>query len=304
MTNKLDDTSYVGFCGPQNLHKALNTLRGIVTGAALDDVINEKERVELRGWCAEYGRYRRMNPFNEIIPLLEMLLDEQEADGEGLAELQWYLQRAAERNPFYDALTEELQVLQGILHGILADGVVSQVELTGLFEWLEENRILAGCYPYDEIYAVVINVLRDGRLDEDEAAFVKEFFTEFARLWGQGDGTGLSKDEKKKVTVLGVCAVEPQVFFEGKKFCFTGASKRTKRSEFADLVVSLGGVFSARVVKDLDYLVYGNAGNQCWAYSCYGRKVEQAVALRKGGRPAVIVHENDFWDCYEDQKSR
>jgi hypothetical protein len=48
----------------------------------------------------------------------------------------------------------------------------------------------------------------------------------------------------------------------------------------------------------LDYMVFGTAGNPCWAYACYGRKVEQAVALRKEGYRLMIVH--DFRDALAD----
>ncbi|GMA55471.1 hypothetical protein GCM10025857_68280 [Alicyclobacillus contaminans] len=48
---------------------------------------------------------------------------------------------------------------------------------------------------------------------------------------------------------------------------------------------------------DTDYLVVGDQGNPCWAFSCYGRKVEKAVKLRKQGRRILIIHEVDFWDA-------
>lgn len=35
--------------------------------------------------------------------------------------------------------------------------------------------------------------------------------------------------------------------------------------------------------------------NPCWAYACYGRKVEQAIGLRKAGSQLLLVHEADFW---------
>ena len=50
----------------------------------------------------------------------------------------------------------------------------------------------------------------------------------------------------------------------------------------------------------LDYLVIGANGNECWAYSAYGRKVEQAIELRKSGSRLTIIHEFDFWDAVED----
>lgn len=50
----------------------------------------------------------------------------------------------------------------------------------------------------------------------------------------------------------------------------------------------------------LNYLVIGAEGNPCWAFACYGRKVEKAVELRKKGVRVVIVHENDFHDAVLD----
>ena len=58
-----------------------------------------------------------------------------------------------------------------------------------------------------------------------------------------------------------------------------------------------GGIFKDSVVKNTDFLIVGDEGNPCWAFSCYGRKVEKAIELRKSGSKIQIVHENDFWDC-------
>ena len=57
------------------------------------------------------------------------------------------------------------------------------------------------------------------------------------------------------------------------------------------------------VTKKTDYLVVGNAGNPCWAYACYGRKIEEAMQLRKEGAKIVIVNETDFWDCVDDMQA-
>ena len=58
----------------------------------------------------------------------------------------------------------------------------------------------------------------------------------------------------------------------------------------------LGGQPHGNVTSKLNYLVIGAEGNPCWAFACYGRKVEKAVELRKKGVRVVIVHENDFHD--------
>ena len=68
----------------------------------------------------------------------------------------------------------------------------------------------------------------------------------------------------------------------------------------AEAVRALGGVVRSSVNAKTDYLVVGNAGNPCWAYACYGRKIEEAVQLRKEGASVVIVNETDFWDALDD----
>ena len=92
-------------------------------------------------------------------------------------------------------------------------------------------------------------------------------------------------------------AIQP---FEGKLFCFTGESYRAKRAEIAETITRLGGKVRSSVSAKTDYLIVGNAGNPCWAYACYGRKIEEAVSLRREGASIVIVNETDFWDAVDD----
>ena len=63
------------------------------------------------------------------------------------------------------------------------------------------------------------------------------------------------------------------------------------------MITDLGGRTVGTVVKDLDYLIYCSQGSACWAYSCYGRKVEDAISLRQAGAHLLIVAEVDFWDA-------
>ena len=68
----------------------------------------------------------------------------------------------------------------------------------------------------------------------------------------------------------------------------------------ADAVRVFGGVVRSNVSVKTDYLIVGNAGNPCWVYACYGRKIEEAVQLRKNGAKVVIINETDFWDALDD----
>ena len=102
---------------------------------------------------------------------------------------------------------------------------------------------------------------------------------------------------RKKYSISGICAYCPDVEIEGKLFCFTGESYRSTRAEIKAEIERLGGRFRTSVSKNTDFLVVGNAGNPCWAYSCYGRKIEEAMALRKEGAKILIINETDFWDA-------
>ena len=66
------------------------------------------------------------------------------------------------------------------------------------------------------------------------------------------------------------------------------------------MIEELGGKVKTAVSKKTDYLIVGNAGNPCWAFSCYGRKIEAAMLLRREGAKVQIVNETDFWDAIED----
>lgn len=106
----------------------------------------------------------------------------------------------------------------------------------------------------------------------------------------------------RSATVSGVCVFGPEIEFANRFFCFTGASKRTTRNGMADIVRRLGGEFHKNLCNDTHYLVVGADGNPCWTYSCYGRKVEDAVHRRRTGQRLAIVHELDFWDAVADNR--
>ena len=68
----------------------------------------------------------------------------------------------------------------------------------------------------------------------------------------------------------------------------------------AETVRGFGGMVQSAVNRKTNYLIVGTAGNPCWAYACYGRKIEEAMQLRKEGVNVVIVNETDFWDAVDD----
>ncbi|MBO8136758.1 MAG: BRCT domain-containing protein [Desulfotomaculum sp.] len=283
------------------LDKAIHTLEGILKGIVIDNNVNKKEIEELTAWYNYYKNLVKKHPFSELIPTIAAALDDNFLDDEELKNLLWLCNNLKPDSVYYDVITNDIQKLHGILHGILADNIITQEEIVGLRDWINENNHLIGSYPYDEINSVITTVLADGVLDEEEKKLLKTLFAEFVDLNVSStiDKIEISK-LKEQININGICATCPEIFIQGRVFCFTGKSSKTKRSVIKDTIESAGGIFKNTVSKQVDYLVVGDNGNPCWAFACYGRKVEEAIKLRKNGHHIMIVHENDFWDSLED----
>lgn len=292
-----DHHSYFKFTGPARLEKAANSLAGLVEGIAIDGVITPVEAGFLNAWLQENTFARNLHPFAELVPVLERALEKGKLDAEDREDLLWLCGRLTSAE-FFDSATANIQKLHALMAGIMSDGVVSEEELRGLSAWLAEHDELRTCWPYDEVDSLVTSVLKDGKIDDQEHKLLTDFFSEFVAL--TDNRTIVAPKIQEGASLNGLCAVCPEITFEGATFCFTGASSKFKRADLAPMVEKLGGQVVNSISKALNYLVIGSEGNPCWSYACYGRKVEKAVELRKQGARIVLVHEFDFHDAVAD----
>ncbi|MGG1613485.1 BRCT domain-containing protein [Paenibacillus phoenicis] len=295
---KVEEMSYAKFMSKANFEKALNSLIGIIQGISADKRINSREIEELQNWCLLQSEFQHFYPFKEIIPLvkesvLDGILTQDEID-----DISWLCNNYLQTNHYYDAVTSDFHTLHGILYGIITDGTINYKELEYLKEWLDDHDHLETMFPYDEVYSLLHTVMKDGKLDSDEERLLKAFFADFVDTSSSYNINATEIQQlKKEMNISGICALGPNIEFEGKMFCFTGVSNRMKRSEIEEIILSRGGLFNNSVTKKTNYLIVGAAGNPCWAFSCYGRKIEQAINLRKQGMNIVIANELDFWDA-------
>ena len=278
--------------------KAFQTLDGLLEGITADWKVTAEEKTELLNWCDIHSRLLDKHPFNEIIPGLLQVLSETSPCIDALEDIRWLVRRICSDHPYYDVITADIQRLEGMLHGFLSDNEISDTEIHLLVNWLDGNRHLMGIYPYDELSAILAGILRDGIVTNDERDYLTLFMSEFIN---RASSKTINFDNidalKKSITIDGICAVDPVIEFDGRLYCFTGISERVKRKEFVEIIEAHGGLFNDNVLNKTNYLVVGNSGNPCWAYACYGRKVEKAIELRKQGAQIHIVNEIEFWDC-------
>lgn len=292
-----DSLNFRKFTKKSEIDKALHTFEGLIKGIAIDGIINKDEILELENWYQLHLHLIDTHPLS----MLGLKLKAAVADGvlslDEREDLLWVCNNYKSGSIYYELITRDIQTLHGILHGILADNRIDLLEIKKLDKWLIDNSHLIGNYPYDELCSLITVVLKDGKLDDEEIKQLKLFFSEFVDTRTSYNLNDYEIQElKNSINITGICSVCPEITFQDRLFCFTGVSSKASRIEIKTLIESIGGKFNNNVVKDTEYLIVGNEGNPCWAFSCYGRKVEQAVKLRKAGKKLLIIHENDFWD--------
>jgi NAD-dependent DNA ligase len=292
-----DHRKFIKFTSRAQLEKSVNSLLGLVEGIAIDSSINQAEISFLNMWLAEHADLRDQHPYNELIPVVQAAVADGVVTQDEHDDIVWLCERLRSTD-YFDLATADLQRLHAILGGIVSDGRIAEDELRGLSAWLRDHEHLKTCWPYDEIDSLIVSVMKDKKISAEEHALLKAFFSEFIAVLD--DRTITSPIVSEGSNIVGLCAVCPEIEFNESTFCFTGASSRYTRKTLVETVERLGGMFAPNVTKSVNYLVIGADGNPCWAYACYGRKVEKAVELRKAGVRVVIVHENDFHDAVAD----
>lgn len=294
-----DQAHYLRYTTKSRIDKAINSLLGLIEGVAADGVVSPDELNFLQLWVRENEELADRHPFNELVPPLRRYLEDGALTEEERLDLIWLCEKLRATD-YFDEVTADMQRLHALVAGIAADSLVTADELRGLSDWLGQHDHLRSCWPYDEIDSVVTAVMSDRRIDPQEHDFLLRFFGEFVAILD--NRTIVSPPMRSENSLSGVCAACPEIRFEGATFCFTGSSSRYSRKGFHSLVTELRGTPVDSVSSKLNYLVIGAAGNPCWAYACYGRKVEKAVDLRKQGARIVLVHENDFQDAVVDAR--
>lgn len=270
-------------------------LEGLLTGIRADGIINMEERDRLQRWLDDNSAFSDVRPFSELASHVDAALADGHLSIEECDDLLFVVSRLTTVNPHFDALRAGMQMLMGIIAGVMADRVLNDEEARAIATWTEEWAHLKGLWPYDECHALVMAMLAQGRIG-DCGAHLQALTEQFPIAGHVNTATG----EVPPLLISGICALSPEILFRDRDFTFTGESNRGSRSQLWELVAGLGGRAADSVTRRTDYLVVCDCGSPFWAFSCYGRKVEKAYNLRRDGHGVLIVHETDFWDAVAD----
>lgn len=271
--------------------KAISTLLHILEGIAADQMVTSTEWELLANWVSENNCLADRHPYNELIPPLITAMEDRVLSEAERKDMTWLCTQLRSIE-YYSLVSTDMQRLQPILSAIATDGSVAEAEVEQLSMWLTEREHLRKCWPYEEMDNLLRTTMQDQSIDPKEQKLLLEFCSSFT--------TSHQDFETPHVTarmLSDIFAISPVISFDDYSFCFTGESKRATLEEMKTLAQDRGAKVVESVSPDLDYLIVGAAGNPCWAYSSYGRKIEKAMELRRQGSKLLIVHESDFFDA-------
>lgn len=254
------------------LETNINTLYGIIKGINYDKKIDDKEIEKLKVWVEDNRIYKQYALFDRIILKLEEILNDNKITEYEKIELE-KLVTSINNSKIYSESTLSLQILNGILDGIVCDQKVNQKEIENLNAWLKQNDYLKDVYPYDKVLLEVSKVLEDRILTEEESNYILGIFNEILH-------PEFNNDEN--------------IDFDGKTFCLTGEFKNATKQEISKKLQDLGGIEKTGVSSKLNYLIVGGVGSESWKFGKIGGKQAKAQELNEKGANIKIIDEDSL----------
>lgn len=252
------------------LESNINSLYGIIQGITYDELIDDKEIEKIKCWIDENRLYKHYSLFNRIITKLEEILEDNIITDYERIEL-LALVSSINKSKMYSEATLALQILNGILDGIICNEKINQREIDNLRNWLKEHDYLKDVYPYDKVLLEVNKVLEDGVLSSEESDYLLKMFEDIVNP--QLDN-------------------EEDINFKGKTFCLTGEFKSATKQEISQKIQDLGGIEKSGVSTKLNYLIVGGVGSDAWKFGKIGGKQAKAQELNEKGANIKIIDED------------
>ena len=184
-----------------------------------------------------------------------------------------------EKSRTFNEATLAMQVLFGILDGIACDNVINEHELDTLLKWLKSHIHLSGIFPFDNLLAIVTEILEDGIITKTES---DELIATIKRFTSPLETNSSDSCEKA-------------VFIVGKNFCLSGNFQHGEKCDIGKKIAVAGGIIVSGVSKKTDYLVVGGMGSSEWKFGNYGSKVSKALELQDQCVPIVILSEEELF---------
>lgn len=249
----------------------INDLYGIIQGINYDGVVDSMEIQFLQKWIDDNSKYRDYMAFNKIINELTLILEDGIVTDYERHILCTLVDSVASSKIYSDA-TLGIQILEGLIKGIVCNNEILDTEILNLQCWLNDNDYLRGVYPYDKVVNAVEKILSDGIITDEEKIYLSQEFDEILNPSVSCDTLDLAD----------------------KTFCLTGDFKTGTKAEIEKRLSDKGAIKKTSVSGNLDYLFVGGLGSEAWKYGNIGGKIAKAQELQEKGKKIQIISEDDL----------
>lgn len=182
-------------------------------------------------------------------------------------------------------LNKSMEMLLGLITGIVADGHLHDLEIKLLNAWLADHEDVAAVWPGSVVAQLVTSILADGVITEVEREHLTNNLTQLAVTdFAQ---TGSISPEVITLPLDEHCPV----LLRDANVCLTGEFLFGTRAKCEEIAGHAGATAHGTVTKKIAYLVIGTNVSPHWAHTSYGRKIEQAIELQQAGHPIRIISE-------------
>lgn len=260
----------VHYAKPSTLQKSMNLLYGILWGIGCDKVITQVEHAALFDWMEENKEYQKDVNFRDSFQMLSNVLEDGILSTDEYESLLRLIGMHLSSGHYSDT-TQAMQILMGIVKGIVSDSRINAKETAALHLWMQEHDNLKGNYPFDKIFDALTQALADGTLDQEEEKILFAIFDQF-----------LNPSQ--------TCACG--IHLSGKICCLTGDFSRGTKADVEKHIENCGGFCIPGITREVDYLIVGGQGSEAWIYGNYGTKVKKALQMQEKGHRIQIVGED------------
>lgn len=276
----------------RNRDKLFANLISIIDGVLSDCELSDSEILYITTWLSD-SEVISSNPFVMLLQeRISRVLEDGVITTEERQEIKQTLvdvQRAIMDMPNVDLYSKEsdINLLNGLCKGIVADKDLSIDEINYLDWWLTRNGMLKRNYPGKHLYQLVKTIKEDGVIDQNESDLLYKALVDFS-------GTDLNTGIVDGLSCQLPCDDIDSLDLYGASFCLTGNFVLGKRSIVSKMIEDAGGSVTDRVTQSTDYLVIGGLSSRDWRYSTHGRKIEKAIDDRDSGKSSVKITTEDI----------
>lgn len=154
----------------------INELIGIIQGISFDGIINQMEMLHLQTWINKNRNLSYDPKQSKLIILVDQVLEDHIITDEERDELlrccDQFIKESSEN-------TSKMYELNGIIEGVICDGVVNESEIYHLRDWMLDNR--GALSSYKEAATIcdkIDDILSDGIVTQQEQDELLEILTE------------------------------------------------------------------------------------------------------------------------------